>query len=67
MNFTLCIFRYQLGYFVLPISQYPNTMIIGNENINNALYLNAASKSKCKRECIALCEPHPGHFNPVSQ
>lgn len=31
-----------------------------------ALYRHAATRSRCNNECIARCEPHPGHFKPVS-
>lgn len=40
-------------------------MAKGNVSINNALKCNALITSKCSKQCMALCEPHPGHFNPV--
>lgn len=59
------IFVYISGFFVRMSSRYNNNKIRGIPNINIALYLNASIKFPLKRAWRALCEPHPGHFNPV--
>ena len=38
----------------------------GIEQTSRALCRNAELISKCSRAWMVRCEPHPGHFNPVS-
>lgn len=62
---TLLSLAYRSGSFLRLTSEYIYMTIIGSIATNKALYLNAAAKSRCSIECMARCEPHPGHFNPV--
>ena len=40
---------------------------MGREKTNRKLYFIADWMSKCSSACMALCEPHPGHFKFVSR
>ena len=49
----------------LKIPLISSIAIYGISRKSSPLYRNAWQKSRCRSECMALCEPHPGHLNPV--
>lgn len=63
---VLCSVEYSSGFFFRVASEYRYSIKTGIDNMSRALYWKAWTKSRWSSECIALCEPHPGHLSPVS-
>ena len=68
MIYVCCIFagKTEAGEKKRTILAINNNIMYGTDKSNKALCRYAERMSRCSKAWIALCEPHPGHFNPVS-